>query len=126
VSSPENVGGSVAQRLKKSQVRLQIDGPRSGEPPERGHIGRRRRQPPVQRESISHDGAEEPGPDTRLQHLELGPVERISDGALHFGIPGGHEHPDQPADPNGLDDLMLSRLTTEERSSPSRRPSGTS
>jgi len=39
--------------LEKSQVVLEIEVPRSTEPPERGHIGRRRRKPAIQCHSIS-------------------------------------------------------------------------
>ena len=49
----EDVGGNGPERSQESQVFLEITRPRSAEPPPRGHIGRRRGKPAVQRDSIS-------------------------------------------------------------------------
>jgi hypothetical protein len=47
------------------------------------------------------------------EHLELGPVQGVSDGALHLGMPGGDEGPDQLADPGRRDDVDDVEVATE-------------
>ena len=44
------------------------------------------------------------------EHFELGPVERVSDGALHFGMPGGHEGPEQLTDSRSRDDVEVVKV----------------
>ena len=60
------------------------------------------------------------------EHFEIGPVERVSDGALHFGMPGDHEGPEQLTGSSGRDDVEVVKVGHGGAAESSRRPRGTS